>query len=130
MTLMLPEGFHLEAFRPVAYFDKYMDCIHVHTHDRSVTEHRINEFYTVHVPNHPNGFDPQYVGFTIKGVRALFEHIGLAVDRVYRLSEVIDRLVRHAPGSIMSETAKLVFDKYQSVGDLQIDIDQPERRAA
>ena len=122
-TTPLPEKLELSEFRPIAYFDKHMDFIRVITHDRSVTEHRINEFYTLHETNSPGPFDPKYVGFTIKGVRSLFNEIGLPLDKTYRLVEVIDRLVKHRPGSVMSETINLIFNQYRTAGDLSIDLD-------
>lgn len=119
--ISLPEGAKLERFRPIAYFDKHMDCIRVLTHDRSVTEHRIGGFLTVYECNHPSRFDPKYVGFTIKGVKCLFHDLGLPLDGVYKLAEIIDHIVRHRPGSAMSETLSLIYDGYQTAGDLEVD---------
>lgn len=121
-AINLPQGTVLETFRPVAYFDKHMDCIRVLTHDRSVTEHRINEFYTLLEVNNRSAFDPQYVGFTIKGVRRMFKKVGLPLEGSSRLADLIDKLVKHQPGSVMSETLKLIFKDYASVGDLQVDL--------
>ena len=121
-TVTLPDGVSIETFVPVAYFDKHLDCICVHTHDRSVTEHRINDLFTVYECNHRGPLDPEYVGFTIKGVRSIFTEMGLPMDRIYKLAELIDRLVRHRPGSVMSETLRLVYPKYEAAGDLEIDL--------
>jgi hypothetical protein len=118
--ITLPEGFTLAEFRPVAYYDKHMDCIRVVTHDRSVTEHRINEFFTLHEPNHRLQLDPVYVGFTIKGIRSLFSDVGISLDRSYKLAEIIDRLVKHRPGSMMSETLRLIFKA--DTGDLSVEM--------
>jgi hypothetical protein len=122
-TIKLPDGTTLGSFSPVAYFDKHMDCIRVVTHDRSVTEHRINEFYTLHEVNHRGEFDPQYVGFTIKGVKRLFAEIGLPLDRPYKLAEIIDRLVKHKPGSVMSASLSLIYNQHRGAGDLSIQVD-------
>jgi hypothetical protein len=65
-AINLPDGVEIAEFRPIAYFDKNMDCIRVLTHDCSVTEHRISEFFTVFEQNYPTNFGPKYVGFTIK----------------------------------------------------------------
>ena len=121
-TVNLPEGVSIGTFVPVAYFDQHMDCIRVHTHDRSITEHRIDKFFTVHECNHRTPLDPEYVGFTIKGVRSLLAEIGLPLDRVYKLADVIDRIVRHRPGSMMSETLKLIYRDYEATGDLEVDL--------
>lgn len=118
----LPEGAELGKFTPVAYFDKYMDCIRVITHDRSVTEHRINEFFTILENNNPSSFDPAYVGFTIKGVNQLFNSVGLSHDHVYKLADLIDLIVKHRPGSVLSETMRLVAQQYQSLGDIQVEL--------
>ena len=121
-TVTLPEDVSIETFRPVAYYDKHMDCIRVLTHDRSVTEHRIDGFFTVHECNHRGPLDPIYVGFTIKGVRHIFQEIGLPLEGVYKLADLIDRLVRYRPGSMMSETLKLIYRDYPASGDLEIDL--------
>lgn len=121
-SISLPDGVTVGKFAPVAYYDSYMDCIRVYTHDRSVTEHRIDGFFTVHECNARHDLDPVYVGFTIKGVRHLFKEIGLPLDGVYKLAEVIDKLVRHRPGSMMSETLRLIYEKYEGQGELEIDL--------
>lgn len=121
-AITLPDGVELAEFRPVAYFDKHMDCIRVFTHDRSVTEHRINEYYTLCEANHRGKFDPQYVGFVIKGVKQLFHEIGLPIDRSHKLADVIDKLVKHRPGSVMSETISLIFNQV-APGELSIELD-------
>lgn len=118
----LPDGADFGSFVPVAYYDKHMDCIRVLTRDRSVTEHRLDGFFTVYECNHRGKFDPQYIGFAIKGVRHLFERIGLPLEGVYKLAELIDRVVRHQPGSTMSETLRVIFGKYEDFGDLEIDL--------
>jgi hypothetical protein len=118
----LPEGVEIRPFVPVAYYDKDMDCIRVYTHDRSMTEHRFNEFFTVHELNHRGPLDPQYGGFTIKGVRHIFAAAGLPLDRVYKLADLIDQLVRFRPGSVMSETLKLIYQGYGATGDLEVDL--------
>ena len=121
-TITLPPEVKMGYFQPVAYFDKHMDCIRVITHDRSVTEHRINEFYTLHEANAREQFDPQYVGFTIKGVRYLFNEVGIELDRVYKLAEIIDKLVKYKPGSTMSVTLDLLFTNFKNNGDLRVNL--------
>lgn len=121
-TVTLPGGVSMETFRPVAYYDKHMDSLRVLTHDRSVTEHRIDGFFTVHECNHQGPFDPVYAGFTIKGVHHLFEKVGLPLDRVYKLAELIDELVRYQPGSMMSETLRLIYQDFKATGDLEVDL--------
>jgi hypothetical protein len=48
--------------------------------------------------------------------------VGIPLDRSYKLAELIDRLVKHRPGSIMSETLSLIFSQYSTTGDLNIDL--------
>jgi hypothetical protein len=118
-AIKLPEGIEIAEFRPVAYFDKHMDCIRVITHDRSVTEHRINEFFTVYETNHRTNFDPKYVGFTIKGVKQLFHEAGIPLDGTRKLVDIIDRLVKHRPGSAMSAMVDIIFAQV-APGDLSV----------
>ena len=121
-TVSLPEGMALAAFSPVAYYDKHMDCIRVLTHNRSVTEHRIDGMFTVYECNHRSKFDPEYVGFSIKGVRHLFSEIGLPLEGVYALADIIQRIITYKPVSGMSELLKLIFKDYQTAGDLKVDL--------
>ena len=122
-NLTLPENVKLVTFSPVAYYDKHMDCIRVLTHDRSVTEHRIDDTFTVYECNHRNKrFDPEYVGFTIKGVRHLFNQVGLPLDRVYRLADLIQRLISHRHGSVMSELLRIIYRDYKATVDLEVDL--------
>jgi hypothetical protein len=121
-TISLPDGVSIATFSPVAYYDKHMDCIRVLTHDRSVTEHRINELFTVYECNHRGTFDPEYVGFSIKGVRHLFSQIGLPLDGVYSLADIINRIVSHSPGSAVSELLRVIFKDYKTAGDLKVDL--------
>ena len=111
----------LGTFHPIAYFDKRLDCIRVLTHDRSITEHRIDGLFTVFECNHRGEFDPRFVGFSIKGVRSLLAEAGLPMEGVYRLADLIDGLVKHRPGSTMSTMLAVIFEGYAMVGYLQID---------
>jgi hypothetical protein len=113
----------MATFVPVAYYDKHMDCIRVLVSNRSVTEHRIDEFFTVFECNHRGTFDSEYVGFSIKGVRHLFSRIGAPLEGVYRLTDLIQRIVSHRPGSAMSELLKIIFKDYKTAADLSIDMD-------
>lgn len=126
----LPADVSLGAFGPVAYYDQYMDCIRVVTHDRSVTEHRIDGFFTLHECNHRGPFDPEYVGFTIKGVHHLFNEVGIPFAGVLKLADLISKLVAHRPGSMMSETLRLIFKDFAASGDLRIDLQPEDRRLA
>lgn len=128
--LRLPEGAELKEFRPVAFYDSHMDCIRVLTHDRSVTEHRVDESFTVYECNHRSDFDPKYVGFTIKGIRHLFDEVGLDLNGVYTLTEIIDQIVRRKPGSSTAVMLDLIFESHASVGDLRVHMDGDLNKAA
>jgi hypothetical protein len=84
-------------FRPIAYYDKHMDCIRVQLFDCSFTEERMNKFVTVLHANH-HEID-KFAGFNLKGIRHLFEQIGLPVSGVHTLVTIIDLLVKHFPDS-------------------------------
>lgn len=115
--ITLPEGIELKQFSPVAYYDKYMDCIRVLTEDRSVTEHRIDGFLTVYENNEMDGLNPRYSGFAIKGIRSLFDSVGLQLTGVYVLTDIIDRIVKNRPGTAFAETLRLIYRDYQATGD-------------
>jgi hypothetical protein len=121
-AVSLPEGVEAGPFSPVAYYDKHMDCIRVLTHNRSVTEHRIDGSFTVFECNHRARFDPEYVGFSIKGVRLLFSEIGRPLEGVYALADIIQRIVSHRPGSAMAELLRIIFRQHESAGDLKVDL--------
>ncbi len=128
--VVLPEGAELKEFRPVAYYDAHMDCIRVLTHDRSVTEHRLNETFTIYECNHRCGFDPEYVGFSIKGVRHIFADVGLDLKGVYTLTEIINRIVSSKPGSGLAVMLGLIFRSHQNIGDLPVHMEQELYEAA
>ena len=88
----------------------------------AVTEHRIDEMFTVYECNHRGPFDPEYVGFSIKGVRHLFHEVGLAPDGVYTLAEIINRIVSYRPGSAVSELLRIIFNDYKTAGDLEVNL--------
>ena len=124
-NIQLPDGVGMGLFRPVAYYDKHMDCIRVYTHDRSVTELRVSEVFTVFENNSRGAtqFEPEFVGMCIKGVRKLFDEIGLNIHGVYRLAEVIDAIVKYAPG-VISTQSRLVFSTMKNAGDLPLTLDE------
>jgi hypothetical protein len=122
-AINLPDGVKIAEFRPIAYFDKNMDCLRVLTHDCSITEHRISEFFTVFEQNYPTKFGPKYVGFTIKGVKQLFNDAGIPMDRTHKLVDIIDMLVKHRPGSTISVMIDLIFAQVKP-GDLSVNLDQ------
>lgn len=128
----LPTGLELREFAPVAYYDSHMDAIHVMTHDRSVTEVRIDDTFTLHRCNHKSPYDPEYVGFTLKGIHHLFDRVGLSVSGVLTLAEVLDRVVKHRPVSAVSQAmAYFLFREHESIASaLNIEFDSAIEEAA
>lgn len=82
-------------FRPFAYYDKHLDCIRVQTMDCSFKEERKNRIITVLSANHSE--QNNFAGFNIKGVRYLFEQLGLPPSGVYKLTDIVDKLVVFFP---------------------------------
>lgn len=87
----------LKAFRPCAYFDKHLDCIRVQVKDCSFTEIRLNGIFTLYQANHTERFE--YMGFSIKGIRHLFEenHLPMAKEGPFMLAEIIDAILKVYP---------------------------------
>lgn len=87
----------LKKFRSCAYFDKHLDCIRVQVKDCSFTEIRINGIFTVYQANHTDR--SEYMGFSIKGIRHLFEthHLPMAKEGPFMLAEIIDAVVKANP---------------------------------
>jgi hypothetical protein len=110
----------LAEFQPIAYYDQHMDFIRVCTHDRSVTELRCGDTLTLHACNHRTEFDPRFVGFTIKGIKHLFNELNLPLEGVYPLIEIIDRMVKREPTSQMAIILNLCLDSLE--GPLEIDM--------
>jgi hypothetical protein len=82
---------------------------------------RLDGFFTLYECNNRGPFDPEYVGFTIKGVSHLFAQVGIPLDGIYKLAELVDRLVRHQPASTMSHMLRLIYKDYARTGDLEVD---------
>ena len=91
---------NIPVFQPFAYYDKHLDCIRVQTHDCSITEKRINRIFTVLLPNHYE-VDSEFVGFNIKGIRHLFNQIGLQLEGVVTLTTVFEGIIKWFPEKTM-----------------------------
>ncbi|ODB94974.1 hypothetical protein A3194_20130 [Candidatus Thiodiazotropha endoloripes] len=121
-TEVLGEPLEMAAFSPVAYFDKHMDCIRVIVRDCSVTEHRIDEMFTLMEDNHPNRFGHRYVGFTIKGVRHLFDELDLPLGRVYKIADILHEIVKKWPTSTIAIVSDVILDSADESSDLAVDM--------
>lgn len=112
---------NLRSFEPVAYFDKHMDCIRVLLMDTSVTEERLSRYFTVARANNIHAaFADTYVGFTIKGVAHLFHEIGLPVEGVLQMADILDKIVKAIPHA----AGKLIFEQFSGqLRDKQLKVD-------
>lgn len=92
-----------DKFKPFACYDKHLDCIRVQLIDCSFTEERNNRFITTLRANHMAG---EHVGFNIKGVRYLFEQLGLGVTGVHMLTTIIDKMVQIYPDAALERVKR------------------------
>ena len=79
-------------FRPCAWFDSPLDCIRIVVRDCSHSEIRINRFLTVLEANYSN--EPEYIGFTLKGMRHLCKEHGIRLDTPVKLAQLFDVILR------------------------------------
>jgi hypothetical protein len=114
-----------KVFRPCAYFDKHLDCIRVQVKDCSFVEIRLNEAFTIYQANHTPVVE--YMGFSIKGVRHLFEELKSprAKEGPYILAEIIDAAVRANPGAF----GDFIQRNFAGLLNLEVD-DLPYQKAA
>lgn len=91
----------LRTFAPIAYYDKHLDCIRVEIRDCSVTETRVNDVFTIFEDNYPENGQREYVGFTIKGVSYVFKKVGLPLDGVHKITDIIHKIVVAYPSEVM-----------------------------
>lgn len=104
-------------FQPCAYFDKHLDCIRVQLKDCSFTEIRLNKTFTIYQDNHSNGVE--YIGFSIKGVRHLFERLGTAKakENPVILAQIIDEIIKEDPDAFSDLIQREFYDKF----DLEVE---------
>jgi hypothetical protein len=109
---------NLETFKPCAYFDKHMDCIRVLIQDVSITEVRLNEFFTVARANRGIRAGTN-VGFSIKGVAHLFNEMKLPLRGVYEMVSILDNIVKTMPHTavkrVLEEFAPVLRENNMSV---------------
>ncbi len=109
----------LAEFQPVAYYDKHMDCIRVIVRDCSVTEHRINDMFTVMEDNSPQRGQHRYMGFAIKGIRHLFDQLGLELGGVHRVADILQAMVRKDKNFAHAIITDVILDATEN--DLEVD---------
>lgn len=113
---------YLSEFRPFAYFDKHLDCIRVQIMDCSITERRLSRMFTILEANHTD--TPVTVGFTLKGIRHLFEELKLEASGVMKVTDLIDAIVRTYPHGAVKAVEEFAVSR--SVRDMEIDFSEPD----
>src|SRR5271155_2443417 len=115
---------HLKDFRPIAFFDKDLDCIRVKLQDCRAVEVRLNRFLTVLTTYDDRG-TPLNVGFTIKGIAHLFKQLGLQRDGIFKIVDILNRLLEKYPDHAV-KTVYEEFTRVRRVAEIEVNI----RRAA
>jgi len=110
----------VESFRPLAYYDKQLDCIRVEIRDCSVTEIRLDYVFTILEDNYPEPDQEKYVGFTIKGVRHLFARLGIPLEGVLRITDLLAQIVAKCPQEVMT-AALAQFEPMLRNTELKVD---------
>jgi hypothetical protein len=105
-------------FRPFAYYDKHLDCIRVQLIDCSFKEERKNRILTILRANH---LENKPAGFNIKGVRYLSEQLGLSTTGIYKITDLIDKLVKFFPDSASQQVQQL-FLPLLAQQDLEVNL--------
>jgi len=114
----------IKTFRPIAYYDKHLDCIRVEIRDCSVTEIRLDKMFTLLEDNYPETGQSPYVGFTIKGVKHLFAQLNLPLDGVWKVADLLQEIVSKHPEIVTSAMYELAskFSRILSDTELQVDL--------
>jgi hypothetical protein len=120
-------------FKPVAYYDKHMDCIRIELRDCSITEIRVDQMLTLLRDNDPSPEQSPLAGVMIKGVKHLFKKWGLPLEGVLLVTTIVDRLLQELP--IDSENIQVKHD-VQRVNlvaadiELSVNMSQPDELMA
>jgi hypothetical protein len=116
-------AYPVRSFRPLAYYDKHLDCIRVQVKDCSFKEERINRFFTLWYDNHPGMFQKNVpVGFTIKGVKHLFVTLGLPKTGPIYVAQIIDAMLKLYPDQTMSNTIEQIRRQFKD--NLQLPVSE------
>lgn len=86
-----------KEFRPIAFYDKHLDCIRVQLKDCSFTEKRLNRYFTILEENHVTSYS--LTGFNIKGIQYLAQKLNFSMTGVMKLTDLIDKIVKNYPDS-------------------------------
>lgn len=106
------------AFVPFAYFDKHLDCIRVRIRDCSVIEERLSRIFTIQRTARAEA--PITVGFTIKGVRHLFQELELPANGPVKLADIINGIVKLYPDSFV----KRIQEEFSDMMTTDVEFDE------
>lgn len=109
----------IQAFRPLAYYDKHLDCIRVQIKDCSFTEERRNRFFTLWYANHAESND--CVGFSIKGINYLFISLKLPTSGPIHLAQILDAIAKHYPDQTINKIVRLIRKSFKDVLELPVE---------
>jgi hypothetical protein len=90
-------GRQVAPFKPVAYYDKHMDCIRIELRDCSITEERINSVLTVLHDNYPGPGQDDRAGLMLKGMKHFFSTWGMEMDGIVLVTTILNQLLEKLP---------------------------------
>ena len=111
-------AYPITPFRPLAYYDKHLDCIRIQVKDCSFTEERLNRLFTLWYENHVTS--KKTVGFSIKGVKHLFVSLGLPESGPVYVAQIIDGILRLYPEKKMQEVIEVIKKNFKNFLDLEV----------
>ena len=106
VTVLQKNG--LNAFEPVAYYDKHTDCIRVELRDTSFTEERLNEHITFLEDNYPGQNRSAVAGIMFKGVTHFFTKNNLPLEGVIYVTTILNEMVKTYPELAHERICKMV----------------------
>ena len=101
----------INEFRPLAYYDKHLDCIRVQIKDCSFVEDRENSLFTLWHENHTKLSD--CIGFSIKGVMHFYKSLGLSDSEPVRLAEFLDAMLKLYPEQSIYSVINLIQKEFE-----------------
>jgi hypothetical protein len=110
---------NLAEFRPIAYYDKHLDCIRVKLQDCRTVEVRLNRFLTVLSRYDDDGM-VKHVGFTIKGIAHLFSQLGLKKAGILKIVDILNKMLEKYPDDALKSVYE-EFTRTRSVAEINVD---------
>jgi hypothetical protein len=97
LDLLFP-GHKVGQFKPIAYYDKHMDCIRIELRDCSFTEVRISPDLTVLRDNYPDPSQDSHAGLMLKGAKHFFAKWEVPMDGVVMVTNILNQYLATLPG--------------------------------